>query len=148
MSGENTVFIVNIKKEGNSCIPNNDDIVESFILENNKDSNRNMLGTPGAGLFPAPNSQQRISSAKKNNDGKAKGSRSKVALKPGRSLMNWIHLANSGQDIQGLAGRNIAVTPSELSKHNTPDDCWMAIRGIFLKEVYFRIISTYLKVDI
>lgn len=129
MLGENKVFIVNdIKEDSSSCI--HDDVVQSLILDNNKNS-KNMLGPPGGGLFPAPNSQQRISNAE-NNDLKSKGSRSKVALKPGRSLMNWIHLANSGQDIQGLRGRIIAVTPSELSKHNTPDDCWMAIRGTYL----------------
>lgn len=52
--------------------------------------------------------------------------RNKVALKPGFSLIGWIRLTNSGQD---LAGKRGSVTAEELRKHNKPDDCWMCIRG-------------------
>eukprot|EP00111_Clytia_hemisphaerica_P023680 TCONS_00069790-protein len=96
------------------------DSVKNLVLNDNK-----MLGPPTAS-FPAVNSQQRISGSDKNA---RKGSRSKVALKPGRSLMDWVRLANGGKDIQGLSGKTVTVTPSELAKHNTVSDCWMAIRG-------------------
>ncbi|XP_062345831.1 cytochrome b5 reductase 4 isoform X5 [Cinclus cinclus] len=73
--------------------------------------------TPPA--FPAPSSQQRA----------AAGARSKVPLKPGRSLMDWIRLTKSGKDLTGLKGRLIEVTEDELSKHNKKEDCWICIRG-------------------
>ncbi|XP_048387295.2 cytochrome b5 reductase 4 isoform X3 [Stegostoma tigrinum] len=70
--------------------------------------------------FPAPRSQQRVSV----------GGRKKVQLKPGRSLMDWIRLTKSGQDMTGLCGRLIVVTEEELAKHNKKTDCWMCIRGM------------------
>ena len=38
-------------------------------------------------------------------------------------------LGNSGVDLTGVGGRLIRVTPEELKKHNTREDCWMAING-------------------
>lgn len=55
--------------------------------------------------------------------------RSKVALKPGRSLMDWIRLGNTAKDLSGTGGKVLQVTPEELAKHNKVKDCWMAIRG-------------------
>lgn len=56
--------------------------------------------------------------------------RNKIALKPGYSLVGWIRLGNSGEDLTGLGkGKTIQVSHSELAKHNTPTDCWMAVRG-------------------
>lgn len=77
-----------------------------------------MLNVPSQS-FPAPSSQQRVAS----------GGRSKVPLKQGRSLMDWIKLTKSGNDLTGLKGRLIEVTEEELKKHNTKDDCWICIRG-------------------
>lgn len=75
--------------------------------------------------FPAPSSQQRVSPGGSGSTG-----RNKVALKPGHSLMDWIRFAKSGKDLTGLRGRLIEVTPEELQKHNTRDDCWTCIRGL------------------
>lgn len=77
-----------------------------------------MLNVPSQS-FPAPSSQQRAASA----------GRSKVPLKEGRSLMDWIRLTKSGKDLTGLKGRLIEVSEEELKKHNTKDDCWICIRG-------------------
>ncbi|KAM9234333.1 cytochrome b5 reductase 4 [Dugong dugon] len=77
-----------------------------------------MLNVPSQS-FPAPGSQQRVAS----------GGRSKVPLKPGRSLMDWIRLTKSGKDLTGLKGRLIDVTEEELKKHNKKEDCWICIRG-------------------
>nr|XP_020142662.1 cytochrome b5 reductase 4 isoform X1 [Microcebus murinus] len=77
-----------------------------------------MLNVPSQS-FPAPSSQQRVAS----------GGRSKVPLKQGRSLMDWIRLTKSGKDLTGLKGRLIEVTEEELKKHNRKDDCWICIRG-------------------
>ncbi|XP_021096396.1 cytochrome b5 reductase 4 isoform X1 [Heterocephalus glaber] len=77
-----------------------------------------MLNVPSQS-FPAPSSQQRAAS----------GGRSKVPLKQGRSLMDWIRLTKSGKDLTGLKGRLIEVTEEELRKHNKKDDCWICIRG-------------------
>uniref|UniRef100_A0A8C8SJ98 Cytochrome b5 reductase 4 n=1 Tax=Pelusios castaneus TaxID=367368 RepID=A0A8C8SJ98_9SAUR len=78
-----------------------------------------MLNVP-AQAFPAPGSQQRA----------AAGGRSKVPLKPGRSLMDWIRLTKSGRDLAGLKGRLIEVTEDELAKHSKKEDCWICIRGL------------------
>uniref|UniRef100_A0A8C9V1S5 Cytochrome b5 reductase 4 n=1 Tax=Scleropages formosus TaxID=113540 RepID=A0A8C9V1S5_SCLFO len=78
-----------------------------------------MLNVPSQ-AFPAAASQQRVSPAGRN----------KVALKPGRSLMDWIRVTKSGRDLTGLKGRLIEVTEEELRKHNTRDDCWTCIRGM------------------
>uniref|UniRef100_A0A8D0PA48 Cytochrome b5 reductase 4 n=1 Tax=Sus scrofa TaxID=9823 RepID=A0A8D0PA48_PIG len=77
-----------------------------------------MLNVPSQS-FPGPRSQQRVAS----------GGRSKVPLKQGRSLMDWIRLTKSGKDLTGLKGRLIEVTEEELKKHNKKDDCWICIRG-------------------
>ncbi|KAK7882317.1 hypothetical protein WMY93_028491 [Mugilogobius chulae] len=86
----------------------------------------NMLNVPTQS-FPAPSSQQRVSPG-----GSAGTGRNKVALKPGHSLMDWIRFAKSGKDLTGLRGRLIEVTPEELQKHNTREDCWTCIRGEFV----------------
>ncbi|XP_013414778.1 cytochrome b5 reductase 4 [Lingula anatina] len=72
--------------------------------------------------FPAPFSAQRagVSGA---------AGRHKVALKPGRSLMDWVRLTKSGKDLTGTGGRSFDVTTEELAKHNTVNNCWMAVRG-------------------
>lgn len=53
--------------------------------------------------------------------------RNKVALKPGFSLVGWIRLTNSGQDLIGCKKGSISL--EELKRHDQIDDCWMAIRG-------------------
>ncbi|XP_072855187.2 cytochrome b5 reductase 4 isoform X3 [Pogona vitticeps] len=78
-----------------------------------------MLNVPSQ-AFPAPASQQRV----------AVPGRSKVPLKPGRSLMDWIRLTKSGKDLSGLKGRLIEVTEEELARHDKKDDCWICIRGL------------------
>nr|XP_042897433.1 cytochrome b5 reductase 4 isoform X2 [Parasteatoda tepidariorum] len=55
--------------------------------------------------------------------------RNKVALKPGRSLMDWIRFANSSKDLSSTGGKILEVSPRELAKHNSSNDAWIAIRG-------------------
>lgn len=83
-----------------------------------------MAGKQSLGIsqFPAPNSQQRLG-------GSPTKARTKVALKPGRSLMDWIRLGNSGKDLTGVGRKVLEVTPEELAKHATMDDAWIALRG-------------------
>ena len=71
--------------------------------------------------FPAENSPQRASSLN--------SLRPKVPLKPGRSLMDWIRLGNSGKDLAGVGGNIRRISVEELSKHNREDDVWIAVRG-------------------
>ena len=61
--------------------------------------------------------------------GPVAGKKPKVALKPGRSLMDWIRLGASGKDLQGFGGHLRTVSMEELAKHNTENDCWMLLRG-------------------
>jgi len=62
--------------------------------------------------------------------GNATGSgRTKVALTPGHSLMDWIRYCAEAKDIAGTGGKLINVTEAELAKHNTKEDCWLAING-------------------
>ena len=77
-----------------------------------------MLNVPSQ-AFLGPGSQQRVSYQ----------GRSKVPLKQGRSLMDWIRLTKSGKDLTGLKGGLIEVTEEEFKKHNKKEDCWICIRG-------------------
>uniref|UniRef100_T1J6X7 Cytochrome b5 reductase 4 n=1 Tax=Strigamia maritima TaxID=126957 RepID=T1J6X7_STRMM len=58
-----------------------------------------------------------------------KAPRNKIALKPGRSLMDWIRLGTSGKDLTGVGGRFLDITHEELKKHDKPDDAWLSIKG-------------------
>lgn len=80
--------------------------------------------------FPAENSPQRA-----NSSGSFNVRAKVVPLKPGRSLMDWIRLGKSSQDLAGTGGIARPVTMEELSKHNTETDAWICIRGIYLIEV-------------
>ena len=44
--------------------------------------------------------------------------RNKTALKPGFSLVGWIRLCSSGEDLTGFKGKITPISHSELSKHN------------------------------
>lgn len=56
--------------------------------------------------------------------------RNKTALAPGRSLMDWVRLCNSGKDMSGTQGAILNVSLEQLMKHNKRTDAWLAIRGI------------------
>ncbi len=45
--------------------------------------------------------------------------------------MDWIRLTNSGKDLTGTGGQLLKVTPKELAKHKSRNDCWMVINGEF-----------------
>ena len=62
--------------------------------------------------------------------GNATGSgRTRVVLKPGHSLMDWLKLCAKTPDLSRTQGKVIPVTTDELQKHNTVEDCWICIRG-------------------
>ena len=58
--------------------------------------------------------------------------RNKTALKPGRSLMDWIKLTNSSADLSGTGNRLRDISRDELAQHNKKNDAWLAIRGSIL----------------
>ena len=72
--------------------------------------------------FPAGTSPQRLSATPSTD-------RKKVVLKPGHSLMDWIRLGRSGQDLTSVGGEVQEVSQEELAKHNKPNDAWIALRG-------------------
>lgn len=43
--------------------------------------------------------------------------------------MDWIRLGSSGVDLAGTNGKVAPVSHAELSKHNTREDAWMAVKG-------------------
>ncbi|XP_054711656.1 cytochrome b5 reductase 4-like [Uloborus diversus] len=53
----------------------------------------------------------------------------KVALKPGRSLMDWIRFTRSGEDLTSSGEKCLQITTNELSKHNSRTDAWISIKG-------------------
>ncbi|KAJ9059438.1 hypothetical protein DSO57_1002434 [Entomophthora muscae] len=71
-------------------------------------------------VFPLPNGPQVAQSKSKV--------RSKVALEPGCSPLDWARLISSGKDLRGCTplGR---YTLDDLKPHNTEDDAWCAING-------------------
>lgn len=78
--------------------------------------------------FPSEDSPQRASSSN--------SLRPKVPLKPGRSLMDWIRLGNSGKDLAGTGGNVQKVSAEELAKHNKPNDIWIAVRGTTILDLH------------
>ncbi|EDW60558.1 cytochrome b5 reductase 4 [Drosophila virilis] len=79
-----------------------------------------------------PSSAQQKLTVGSNNTGSGSATgnpRNKCALKPGYSLMSWVRLCNSGDDLSGTGGRVVPVSRAELAKHNQVNDAWMAIRG-------------------
>jgi len=52
-----------------------------------------------------------------------------VVLAPGHSHMDWMRRTNSEPNMAGTGGRLLKVGRKELSKHNTKEDAWTAIRG-------------------
>eukprot|EP00026_Physarum_polycephalum_P017320 Phypoly_transcript_18513.p1 GENE.Phypoly_transcript_18513~~Phypoly_transcript_18513.p1 ORF type:complete len:195 (+),score=35.72 Phypoly_transcript_18513:82-666(+) len=57
------------------------------------------------------------------------GRRHKVVLAPGHSHMDWMRKTNAEKDMAGTGGRLLRVGRTELAKHATKEDCWVAIRG-------------------
>lgn len=55
--------------------------------------------------------------------------RNKVALKPGRSLIDWMRLGKSGKDLTGVNGKISEITSAQLSSHNKETDAWIALNG-------------------
>ncbi len=49
--------------------------------------------------------------------------------------MDWIRLTNSSTDLAGSGGGGLRdVTAEELARHNSREDAWLAIRGIFCEK--------------
>ena len=57
--------------------------------------------------------------------------RSKIALKPGFGLMDWVKLTQVGRDLAGLTrlGGMKKYTIEEVKAHNSEFDCWVILSG-------------------
>ena len=92
---------------------------QSPLHSSNSSLDLKMAGQNLLPAFPAANSPQRLQVT----------GRAKVALKPGRSLMDWIRLGRSSQDLNGFNGKIMDISVEELAKHTKQEDAWIAIRG-------------------
>jgi len=111
----------------------NDQTHKSVLVGNNRRLSLNIgsavprrqsLTVDGLSSFVNPSKDASYST------GSATGSlRNKVALKPGHSLMGWIRLASTANNLSGTNGKIIEVTPDELAKHDKEEDCWVALKG-------------------
>ncbi|XP_067126102.1 cytochrome b5 reductase 4 isoform X2 [Centruroides vittatus] len=77
----------------------------------------------------ASNSDRQLSVSQNVLKSEIQPGRNKVALKPGRSLLDWIRLTSSNKDLTGVGGKFLNVTPEELAKHNKKDDAWISLKG-------------------
>lgn len=75
--------------------------------------------------FPMIGGPQRVAS---ESNPKA-NPRRKIPVAPGYSPMDWEALKRSGTDLRGGVTELTRFTVAELAKHNTQDDCWMALHG-------------------
>ncbi|EPX71660.1 NADPH-hemoprotein reductase [Schizosaccharomyces octosporus yFS286] len=55
-------------------------------------------------------------------------SKKKQKNDPGCTQEKWDALVESGENLSGVA-EPFKVSMEELKKHNTKDDCWIAVRG-------------------
>ncbi|KAL8292908.1 hypothetical protein RQP46_000602 [Phenoliferia psychrophenolica] len=55
--------------------------------------------------------------------------RVKVAIEKGYSQLDWGRLQRSGADLRGGVTQLARITPEELAKHKTKEDCWQAYGG-------------------
>ena len=58
--------------------------------------------------------------------------RNKVALGPGKSLMDWVSLCSADKEMAGMGRKLLNISKEELATHNKPTDAWLAIGGITL----------------
>lgn len=80
--------------------------------------------------MPPPNPGRLAPSANARLGSAVPRPRVKVALKPGRSPMDWAALRASGTNLRGIDSPGpIRVTRDELAKHKSRDDIWTALRG-------------------
>lgn len=76
-------------------------------------------------LFPMINSPQIASGSRKPAN-----SRNKVHLAPHHSALDWEKFKKSN-DVKNIDPSEfpIRISKAELSKHNTPDNCWISLSG-------------------
>ncbi|VDK43672.1 unnamed protein product [Anisakis simplex] len=94
-----------------NCMPNNATVTQDITQKGLLSGNMSLV-VPQSSKVPS--------------SGRTKAGRLKVALQPGRGIMDWVKLTS---------GRNIAskqmqfVDEVELSKHNTVDNCWIVLEN-------------------
>ena len=93
---------------------------------------------PPSRLMPSGMSSLRVPPASNMTRLDVPAARRKVVLEPGYSPLDWARLKTT-TDLrvrplcyaytQGGVSSLLRVTPSELKKHNKPDDAWSSIQG-------------------
>ncbi|GAA5843843.1 hypothetical protein JCM9279_000164 [Rhodotorula babjevae] len=74
----------------------------------------------GAGALAPPTTTKKV----------VKAAKGRVRVEKGFSQLDWARLNRSGEvDLRGGVTELRGITPSELERHNTRDDCWQAYGG-------------------
>ncbi|GAA6023828.1 hypothetical protein JCM8202_003647 [Rhodotorula sphaerocarpa] len=77
------------------------------------------LAAPQSSLLPPPSTTKVV-----------KAPKGRVRVEKGFSQLDWAKLNRDGQvDLRGGVTSLLRVTPSELAKHNTREDCWQVYAG-------------------
>ncbi|ANZ75696.1 BA75_03138T0 [Komagataella pastoris] len=93
-------------------------------------TDRNSLRVPPIRGPPSSSSRKPLLESSLSAPG-AGPRRQKIGLKPGHSAMDWAQLKqNKGDALKGNIDPSqfpLRVTKEELKRHNSKDDCWMAL---------------------
>ncbi|PWN39930.1 cytochrome b5 [Ceraceosorus guamensis] len=91
------------------------------------------LGGGGGGGAGAGNSSLAVGGASSGSGSGSEtggGIRRKVALAPGCSALDWAREKSSGKpELRAGLTSYLRITPSELAKHKSRQDCWTCFNG-------------------
>jgi hypothetical protein len=128
-----TILSTNTKKSNNSTGDTSFDLDTTVITIANNTNTKNKTNTMASSNGT---NNLNVNEEKKVFKTKETDSRKKIALGKGYSLMDWIRFTKETPDLAGNQGILRKITYEELAKHNKEDDCWLAIYGWILLNLF------------